>query len=205
MRQIAAKLGIAPSKVSRLARVFEDPTLAAAIADGKITKSQAQELLVASTEEKPRLIELIAERRKADRPVSLSELRGAITNSRPHVALRNGRHRADPREVGVALRNTSLAPVVAAESDEPVHAGANIDVGPTDGVKNALSIARQQARTLRQRVEEQLPLLYASRHDPGVVAELTKVHEMLDHILRVDSDNDPACIPAFTVGKEPQM
>lgn len=168
VRQIAAKLGIAPSKVSRLARVFEDPTLAAAIADGKITKSQAQELLVASVEEKPRLIELIAERRKVDRPVGLSELRGAITESRPHVALRNTS----------SSRNAVLEPRPL--SPEGAHALSS----PSDGMAESLRIARQQARILRQTVEEQLPQLRASLHDVQVAADLNRIHTIIKDILR---------------------
>ena len=119
VREIAAKLGIAPSKISRLTRVFEDPTLAAAITEGKITKSQAREMLAASPEEKSRIIALIAERRKSNRPMSLGELRAAITDSRSAVALRNSSRRTThPEESGIALRNTFLPDVVASEDHQ---------------------------------------------------------------------------------------
>ncbi|MDP9378871.1 MAG: ParB/RepB/Spo0J family partition protein, partial [Chloroflexota bacterium] len=77
-RGIAERLKIDISKVSRLTRVFGDPTLAAAVGDGQITKSQAQELLVVPEEEKPRLVQFVATRRKQSQPVSLQELRGEI-------------------------------------------------------------------------------------------------------------------------------
>lgn len=184
VREIAEKLGIAPSKVSRLTRIYEDPTLAAAIADGKITKSQAQELLVASSEEKPRLIQLLAERRKGNLPVSLGELRSAVSDSRPHVALRNTRGKADTAEVGVALRNTSLSRIIAPENHQSPPEGANVLLTPIEGAAGSLSAARQRARTLRQTVEEQLSLLSASLDDAEVAANLTKIHETLGRILR---------------------
>lgn len=184
VRQIAAKLGIAPSKVSRLTRVFEDPTLAAAIADGKITKSQAQEMLVASPEEKPQLIELIAERRKANRPVSLGELRSAVTDSRPPVALRNGHDGADPGVEDVALRNTSLPRSVAAEDHWDLPERANGSINSSEQMAQSLNTAREQARMLRQTLEERLPLLSASLHDTVVAADLHHMYETLGSVLR---------------------
>jgi hypothetical protein len=141
--------------------------LAAAIADGKITKSQAQELLVASAEEKPRLIALIAERRKADRPVSLGELRSAVTDTRPPVA----------------LRNTSMPRIVAAEPQPFLPAAASAFGPSPEGTGESLRMARQQARMLRQTIEGQLPLLRASLHDAEVAADLNRILEALGSIL----------------------
>jgi ParB/RepB/Spo0J family partition protein len=166
VRQIAAKLGIAASKVSRLTRIFEDPTLAAAIADGKITKSQAQELLVVPIGDKPRLIRLVDERRKAKAPLSLSELRGVVAGFRPRVA----------------LRNTPL-PHVAAGTQPFVTEGASVFGPSPEGTAGSLGTARRQAQVLRQTVEEQLPLLFASLDDPEVAADLIRIHESLSRTL----------------------
>jgi ParB family chromosome partitioning protein len=188
VREIAAKLGIAPSKVSRLTRVFEDPSLAAAIAAGKITKSQAQEMLAAPLEARPRIIALIAERRESSRPVGLGELRAAVTDSRPSVALRNSSRTAHPAESGVALRNTSLPDGVISVDHQRTTSGADIPATPADAVMYSLGSARQHAHLLRKLFEQQLPLLYASRHDPEVAGDLAKIHERLSSILR-----NPAC------------
>jgi ParB family chromosome partitioning protein len=166
VRQIAAKLGIAASKVSRLTRVFEDPTLAAAIADGMITKSQAQELLVAPTEDKPLLIRLVDERRRAEAPLSLRELRGAVAGSRPRVALRN----APSPHAAAATRPSSTE-------------GGEVFGPSPEGTVGSLSAARRQAQVLRQTVEEQLPLLSASLDDPEVAADLNRIHASLSRIL----------------------
>lgn len=184
VRQIAAKLGITPSKVSRLTRVFEDPALAAAIADGKITKSQAQEMLVALPDEKPRLIALIAERKKANRPLSLGELRIEITGSRPPVALHNTRLKAEPAEAAVALRNTSLPRIIVSDDHRSVTEGANLLTISTQGAQEALTVARQRARALRQIVEEQLPLLRSTLNDAEVATDLARIHAVLIDVLR---------------------
>lgn len=88
IRQIADRLGIAHSKVSRVVRIFDDPTLAAAIIAGTITKSQAQELLVAPEEEKPRLVQFIANRRTSAGPATLNDLRAEVARTRGSGALR---------------------------------------------------------------------------------------------------------------------
>jgi ParB/RepB/Spo0J family partition protein len=82
-RKIAERLGVAPSKVSRVVRVYEDSELAEAVSDGLIRKSEAEELLVVPREERPRLVQFIAGRRKEKQPLKISEVRSEVKAANP--------------------------------------------------------------------------------------------------------------------------
>lgn len=150
VRQIADRLGIAPSKVSRVVRVYADPVLAAAVIDGQITKSQAQELLVAPTGEKPNLVRLLNRRRQERSPVGLTELRDEVQR----------------RRQGVALRNTP--PVATFDETEPFVEGSAPAAPPTD----ARISAREQVHRLRLAVEAQLASFPMMPDDPVLIAEM---------------------------------
>ncbi len=82
-RKIAERLGIAASKVSRVVRVYEDPELAEAVSDGLIRKSEAEELLVVPREERPRLVQFIAGRRKEKQPLKIADVRSQARAANP--------------------------------------------------------------------------------------------------------------------------
>ncbi len=105
-RKIAERLGIAASKVSRVVRVYEDPELAVAVSDGLIRKSEAEELLVVPREERPRLVQFIAGRRKEKQPLKIAEVRSQAKAANPRHAL-NGN---DDNPSSVAIRNTQGDP-----------------------------------------------------------------------------------------------
>ncbi len=84
--KIAQRLGIAQSKISRTVRVYDDPELASAVGDGRIRKSEAEELLVVPREERPRLVQFIAGRRKEKQPLKISEVRGQVRAANPRYA-----------------------------------------------------------------------------------------------------------------------
>ncbi|MDP9382091.1 MAG: ParB/RepB/Spo0J family partition protein [Chloroflexota bacterium] len=81
-RGIAERLAVSHSRISKTIRVYEDPLLSQAVGDGQITKSEAQELLVIGQEERPRLVQFIAGRRKDRQPLKMSEIRQEVKHSR---------------------------------------------------------------------------------------------------------------------------
>ncbi len=84
--QLAARVGVAQSKISRAVRVYQDPVLSQAVSDGQIRKSEAEELLVLPNEERPRLVQFIAGRRKNREPVKMTELRSEVKASNPRMS-----------------------------------------------------------------------------------------------------------------------
>ncbi len=101
-RNIAERSGVTPSKVSRVVRVYENSELAEAVSDGLIRKSEAEELLVVPREERPRLVQFIAGRRKEKQPLKISEVRSQANAANP-------RYMHDPqgdKASSVANRNT---------------------------------------------------------------------------------------------------
>jgi ParB/RepB/Spo0J family partition protein len=157
VRQIAAKLGIAASKVSRVTRVYENPVLADAIVAGQITRSEAQELLSAPREEQPRLVQFIAGRRAHTGPVPREQLRETIGQVRPGVAQRN----TPPRESGQ-------------QAGEPEEATAAVP---------GLLEARRQARVLQIELQPRLVALRPHAHDAQVAADLAMIRTELDRLL----------------------
>jgi len=169
VRRIADSLGIAASKVSRVVRIYEDPVLAGAVIDEQITKSDAQELLGAPDDDKPRLVQFIAGRRKQKAPLSREELREQIGQARQSVAQRNalgGGERAEGEQENqrVALRNTleELMP----------------------GAPPALTLAqaRRHARALRRTVEESLATLGDRITDAQIAADLAAIGRAVDQV-----------------------
>ncbi len=176
-RRIADRLGITPSRVSRVVRVYQDPVLSEAVIEGHITKSQAQELLVAPEEEKPRLVQFIAGRRKKSEPVRLEDLREQVELARGGVALRNTfRHNEEPspadetHEGGVqATQGVGTAQRLV--SPEPLSTAG-------DGL--GLESVRARAREVRRIVEEQL---VAMAGDQQVAAELDAMRSAIERAL----------------------
>lgn len=128
-RQIAEHIGVANSRVSRVSRVYQDPVLAEAVISGELTRGQAQELLVAPNDAKPRLVQFVAGRRKERRPVTTDELRNAVQNVRGAVAGRNSAEQ-DGGSTTVAGRNSSFNP---SESQDLVASGARQAEMESDG------------------------------------------------------------------------
>lgn len=159
-RQIAEKLSIAHTKVSRVVRIYEDPLLSQAIMDGQLTKSQAQELLVAPEEEKPRLVQFIAGRRKQKQSITLRELRTEVGQARNGGALRPIHPEQAPSG---ALRTTPHNAGPGAPEDPALTRPAP----PIFNVTRAL----EQARALRETLEKQ-PTLCA--HE-GMAMELQAI------------------------------
>lgn len=176
-RRIADRLGIAPSRVSRVARIYQDPVLAEAVIEGRITKSQAQELLVAPEEEKPRLVQFIAGRRKKAEPVRLEDLRDRVEQAREGVALRNtSAHNSEcgmPTETHEGGAPGAGSRVLDASSSRAI---------PQPGVSEGPEIEaiRMRAREVRRVVEEQL---IPAIGDPDIAAELAGIRSALDGVL----------------------
>ncbi len=105
-RKIAERLGVAASKVSRVVRVYEDTELAEAVSDGLIRKSEAEELLVVPREERPRLVQFIAGRRKDKQPLKIAEVRNQARAANP----RHAHDGKDHNPSSVAIRNTPQSP-----------------------------------------------------------------------------------------------
>ncbi len=171
VRRIADSLGIAASKVSRVVRIYEDPVLAEAVIDEQITKSDAQELLGVPDDDKPRLVQFIAGRRKQKAPLSRDELREHIGQARQSVAQRNTLGPGESTngtqdQQSVAQRNTL---------DK-----AALTVPPA----LTLAQARQQARTLRRTVEESLAALGDLITDARIAADLVAIGRAVDQVGR---------------------
>lgn len=193
VRQIAARLGIAPSKVSRVTRVYANPVLAEAVVAGQITRSEAQELLSAPAEEQPRLVQFIAGRRIKTGPLPREQLRQTIDQTRPGVALRNTRISLEddkqdqafltparpiaPDHQSVALRNGDQG----VEGDRGT-AFANTQTNAT--VAPNLVEAREQARVLQLELRLRLEALRPHMQDVQVAAELQAMRKELDQFLR---------------------
>lgn len=87
--EIARRTGKNQSDISRLLRVFHDATLSEYVEDGKITYSQAREIIAAKdAATKKQLADAVAERRGSKQPVELPALRHAVRTGKPDV-LRN--------------------------------------------------------------------------------------------------------------------
>ncbi len=181
-RGIAERLKIDISKVSRLTRVFGDPTLAAAVGDGQITKSQAQELLVVPEEEKPRLVQFVATRRKQSQPVSLQELRGEIKKVREGDVLHNTPQPLPGiSDEAAVLESPTFADPQAATMAKA--SGADGQVLHQTVVKD-LEDAWGRARMLRLEVEKHLGSLWAMRGDEAVRGELEGIRLLVERALR---------------------
>jgi ParB/RepB/Spo0J family partition protein len=111
VEQIAGRLGVSKSRVSRDHRVFGHETLAPAVIAGQITKSQAQELLVAPHELQEALVRTVAAARRDGSVVPVIALRGVVTDVR--AALDAGQEAANIME-SVATRNAFQPPQVTA-------------------------------------------------------------------------------------------
>ncbi len=116
-RTIAERLGISHSRISRTVRVYDDDVLSSAVSDGLVSKSQAQELLTLHDEStKPRLVQFIAGRRKAGRPLSTEEFRAELK------AAKESASRIEPQsheEHGGVSRTTSDTPVDGVSHTSP--------------------------------------------------------------------------------------
>jgi ParB family chromosome partitioning protein len=192
VRQIAARIGIAPSKVSRITRIYEDPVLAEAMIQGAITKSQAQELLVAPEEEKPRLVRFVAGRRKRAEPVSLGALRDEVARVRQGVASCDAVD-AIAQKDGVALRN-----ILDQDGEVVASAGSDGDgqdrgdvalrnASPTVTIDSeaypSLEDAREQAHLLRHEVVNRLARLAPHAGDQQVAQDLGALRVAIERVL----------------------
>lgn len=82
--EIHRRLGIDPADVSRLTRAVAHPELGPALARGDITWGEARELVGVPVVALPALIEVVARRRRAGSPMSLTgELRPLVRAARP--------------------------------------------------------------------------------------------------------------------------
>jgi ParB/RepB/Spo0J family partition protein len=188
VRQIAAKLGIAPSKVSRVARVYENPVLADAMVAGQITRSEAQELLSAPREEQPRLVQFIAGRRAHTGPVPREQLRETIGQVRPGVAQRNTDPRPDDDESGLTPPSDDELPdgdpqSVAQRNTSPRESEQRAGESEATAAVPGLLEARRQARVLQIELQPRLVALRPHAHDAQVAADLAMIRTELDRLL----------------------
>lgn len=100
--QIAARLGVSESRVSRNHRIFAHDTLAPAVVSGQITKSQAQELLTAPPDLQVDLVALVAEKLERGEMMPQMLLRGVVREI--NAALDAG---AEPQTVMATIREAS--------------------------------------------------------------------------------------------------
>lgn len=187
VRQIAAKLGIAASKVSRVTRVYENPVLADAIVAGQITRSEGQELLSAPREEQPRLVQFIAGRRAHTGPVPREQLRETIGQVLAGVALRNTDPTPDDDESGrTSLSNHDLPDDpqgVAQRNTPPRESGQRAGESEATAAVPGLLEARRQARMLQIELQPRLVALRPHAHDAQVAADLAMIRTELDRLL----------------------
>jgi ParB/RepB/Spo0J family partition protein len=189
IRQIAAKLGIAASKVSRVTRVYENPVLADAIFAGQITRSEAQELLSAPREEQPRLVQFIAGRRAHTGPMPREQLRETIGQVRPGVAQRNTGPTPDGDESGLTLRSNGEPPDgdpknVAQRNTSPRENEQQVGESEATAATPDLLEARRQARMLRLELQPRFVALRPHAHDAQVAADLAMIRVEFDQLLR---------------------
>jgi ParB/RepB/Spo0J family partition protein len=188
VRQIAAKLGIAPSKVSRVARVYENPVLADAMVAGQITRSEAQELLSAPREEQPRLVQFIAGRRAHTGPVPREQLRETIGQVRPGVAQRNTDTTLNDDESGLTFpgnRDLPDDPQGVAQRNTPRRESGQQAGEPEEATAAVPGLleARRQARMLQAELQPRLVALRPHVHDAQVAADLAMIRTELDRLL----------------------
>jgi ParB/RepB/Spo0J family partition protein len=115
VRQIAEKLGVSPARVSKDYRLFEDDALADPVIRGELTKSQAQELLIAPMEVRAPLVRALTEASREAGPPPRALVREVARGARE--ALQQGRTVAEVME-SVSLRNSAERPTVTVATHE---------------------------------------------------------------------------------------
>lgn len=103
--QLAARLHVAPSHISRVLRAVQDAALLAGLTAGTLTKSDALELVDCPPDRREVLVRDIAARRQAGDPLSRQELRDTVAQNKG-VARRKPRPqpRAAQRQVRTVRR-----------------------------------------------------------------------------------------------------
>ncbi len=209
VRSIAEQLAISPARISKVVRVHQDPTLSEAVSSGMMTKSEAQELLVAPGEERPRLVQFIAGRRKENRAVPMGELRAPVRETKGSVSKRN----TDGETV--SIRNTRSAqtdvledplqrlqhhyqeirsafevrpllawePVVAEERAATEEMARRVSGQPRSSESVGVEDRRRWAHKLRREVEQFRDWGGDEVKDPQTLAELSAVRALLDELL----------------------
>ncbi len=160
VEQIATRLGVSKSRVSRDHRVFSAETLAEAVVAGRITKSHAQELLVAPLEFQAPLVAQVAGAREAGNVVPVTELRSIVTDMRDaldegqeaesimeSVASRNAFR---PRGETVVRAHLRRRPVDRALDDTIARMASLLDTYPS-AVPDAVRVAQLDALIERYR------------------------------------------------------
>ncbi len=202
VRSIAEQLAISPARISKVVRVHQDPTLSEAVSSGKMTKSEAQELLVAPDEERPRLVQFIAGRRKERRAVPMGELRARIKESKEGVSNRNEvgedvsirntedvqleRLRDHYREIRNALEVRPLLawePAVAEERAATEELAHRVSGQPRSDGFVAVEDRRRWAHKLRREVEQFRTWGGVEVKDPQTLADLSAARALLDELL----------------------
>ena len=115
VRQIAEKLGVSPARVSKDFRLFEDDALAEPVIRGELTKSQAQEILIAPAEVRAPLVRALTEASREVGPLPRAVVREVAREARE--AIRQGRTVAEIME-SVSLRNSPGRPTVTVATHE---------------------------------------------------------------------------------------
>ncbi len=115
VRQIAEKLGVSPARVSKDYRLFEDDALADPVIRGELSKSQAQELLIAPKEVRAPLAQALAQASQEVGPLPRAIVREAAREARE--AVQQGRTVAEIME-SVSLRNSAQQPTVTVATGE---------------------------------------------------------------------------------------
>ncbi len=115
VRQIAEKLGVSPARVSKDFRLFEDDALAEPVIRGDLTKSQAQEILIAPAEVRAPLAQALVEASREAGPLPRAVVREAAKEARE--AIRQGRTVTEIME-SVSLRNSPGRPMVTVATHE---------------------------------------------------------------------------------------
>ncbi len=175
-REAAKRLGVAHTTIGRLLRVHDDPILGEAVATGRLTRSQAQELLRAPDIDKGRLVDKIITRRRQALPVPMEELRADVRRA----ARRNPTlvPLSDDEEDG----SSADAPMVADAIGSPeMGEGAALTLTGTDvrvvappetvgGRELRRMVAR--ARALDYYIQQELEALVGHLHHPFVLDEL---------------------------------
>lgn len=87
IREMARRTGKSESAISTAIGVVKDPVLSNAVANGKITPSQAREMLPVKGVPRLRLVDSVSERRESGVSVSLPQLRQEVKEAK--ITLRN--------------------------------------------------------------------------------------------------------------------
>lgn len=197
-RRIARELGWSLSTVSRKRRVSADTALCHAVTEGRITPSQARELVDAPAERRAELLEAVQGHRQGG-GITLPALRGLVRDARRAAGGAANAATGEARATHPAAVTPRPVDESAGERADPLALRKIADIGPSAGdtavepspagaepiaTVPRLDDARRQARDLWAAVERALPLLAAFPADYQIRGCLYNLRRAIDRALQ---------------------